>query len=144
MKKIFSIISITLFGVVSSYAQSPTITPQVLNSAGDHRQVGTSGMWITDNVGEPFTETVGANISQMMITQGFLQPDNISKGGFTLTPIIQHHKCLDKEDDAYISLTLSSTVSKYEVKYFWSPSSACPDNNCARIDTLRPGAYSVT
>jgi gliding motility-associated-like protein len=144
MKKILFLIQLSLLTVLTAVGQNATITPQVLNSAGDHRPVGNSGIWITDNVGEPFTQTIGGNISQMMITQGFLQPDNISKGGFTLTPLIQHHKCIDKEDDAFISLALTSTVKKYDVKYFWSPSSVCPDYDCSKIDTLKPGVYSVT
>jgi len=144
MKKILIVIYLNLLIVGGGFAQNPSISPQVLNAGGEHRQVGNSGIWLTDNVGEPFTETVGANVTKMMITQGFLQPEKISKAGFTVSPIQQDLICLDKEDDAFISLAINSTVNRYEVKYFWSPPSVCPNNDCPKIDTLKPGAYSVT
>ncbi len=84
MKKL---ILITLLIVsVKLFSQAPTISPQVFNAAGDHRQVGTTGIWITDNIGEPFTETLvnGA----VMLTQGFLQPEIISQTD--LIPTIIH------------------------------------------------------
>jgi gliding motility-associated-like protein len=120
-----------------------TITPQVINSAGDHRQVGTSNIWITDNVGEPFTETISNN--NFLITQGFIQPDIISKAGFTLVPTIQDFLCADKEEGSFVYLKINSTAAKYNVQgYFWTPSGVCPNNDC---DTLRDIAaldYTVT
>jgi gliding motility-associated-like protein len=125
--------------------RAQTITPQVLNSAGSHQQVGNSGISITDNVGEPFTESVGYGVKAMMITEGFIQPETVTKSGFTLDPIQQNLQCMDKEDDAFISLSIKTPVpiNKYTAKYYWTPSSVCPNNDCAKIDTLKAGGYSV-
>ena len=143
MKLVTSLILLVLCGF-GAHAQ--TITPQVLNAAGDHRQIGTSGIWVTDNVGEPFTETLSNNIGDVMITQGFIQPDVVTQAGFTLTPFIQHLLCMDKPDDAFISLSLASTIdsTKYKATYYWSPPEVCPTNDCSKIDTLKAGVYSVT
>jgi hypothetical protein len=64
MGKIILILFFTASGL-ALHAQQ-----QVINAAGDHRQLGTSGVWISDNVGEPFTETIGP-MNGLMITQGF-------------------------------------------------------------------------
>ena len=65
MKKI---IFLTLLALQLSAQQ------QVINSAGDTRQVGNTGITIIDNVGEPFTTKI--ENSNFIITQGFLQPNN--------------------------------------------------------------------
>lgn len=144
MKKYFLYFMLAVLGSNTMRSQSsPTISPQVLNAAGDHRQVGTSGFYITDNVGEPFTESIGYGVLNMMITQGFIQPEVVSPAGFTLSALQQNIQCLDKADDAFIALTLSTTVSKYDVQYIWSPSTVCATSDCAKIDTLHPGIYSV-
>ncbi|MDI1354626.1 MAG: gliding motility-associated C-terminal domain-containing protein [bacterium] len=136
---------LSLFCWIALQSQTISISPQVINAAGDHRAIGSSGIYLTDNVGEPFTETIYGNAGKFMITQGFIQPETVTQAGFTLNAIQQSLQCLDKEDDAFIALTLTSTIdtSKYRAKYFWTPSSVCPNNDCAKIDTLKPGAYSV-
>lgn len=132
------------FFCLSARAQvSPTISPNVLNAGGGHRAIGTSGYWLTDNVGEPFTASLGLGTLNYMITQGFLQPEIVSPGGFSVTSLYQDIQCLDKADDAFIALTLTTTVGKYRAKYLWTPASVCPDNTCDRIDTLKAGSYSV-
>lgn len=127
---------------VALVAQTNTISPSVINSAGDHR-VLPSGVSLTDNVGEPFTQTIGYGVLNMMITQGFLQPETITPAGFTLSAIQQDIQCLDKEDDAFIDLTLKGSMTKFDTKYIWS-NNVCPTNDCAKIDTLKPGTYDVT
>jgi gliding motility-associated-like protein len=141
MKKLFISLSINLLAF-SAFSQV-SISPQVLNAGGSHRQVGSSGYWITDNVGEPFTQSSGYNVASFMITEGFIQPDKISLAGFTLSAITQSLMCADKEDDAFISLSIASTVKKFDAKYFWSPNTICPTNDCAKVDTLKPGQYDV-
>jgi gliding motility-associated-like protein len=141
--KLTLLLAFTLISPLAWAQGTPTIMPQVLNSAGDHRQLGTSAYWITDNVGEPFIQSNGYGVLNMMITEGFLQPEKVTPTGFSLTALQQNIQCLDKEDDAFIALTLTSTVSKYDVNYLWTPSSVCPNNNCAKLDTLKPGIYSV-
>ncbi len=141
MKKQISLITVFVLLVGSILAQTVSISPQVLNSAGDHR-VLPSGVSITDNVGEPFTESIGYGVLNMMITQGFLQPETVTPAGFTLSAIQQDIQCLDKEDDAFIDLTITSSVAKFDVKYFWS-NGLCPNNDCAKVDTLKAGTYDV-
>lgn len=126
------------------HSQTLSISPQVLNSAGGHRQVGNSGVYLTDNVGEPFTETIKNNVSSMMITEGFIQPEVVSQS-FTLTAISQSLQCIE-DNDAFISLSINSVVdtSKYRAKYIWSPSGICPDSTCARLEHLKAGTYGCT
>jgi gliding motility-associated-like protein len=139
MKKILLIAIVIANGKILGQ----TITPQVINSAGSHRQVGTSNIWITDNVGEPFTETIGSG--NFLITQGFIQPDIISKAGFTLMPTVQDFLCADKADGSFIYLAISTTlVPKYNVQgYYWTPATVCPGNNCDTLRNIVATNYSV-
>jgi gliding motility-associated-like protein len=124
-----------------SISQAQTITPQVINSAGSDRQLGNTGVYITDNVGEPFTQAIGAN--GLLITQGFIQPSVISPGGFRMDSQFQSPACLETSDDAFISVTINTTIKNYSVTYLWTPSSVCPGNNCSKITKLKPGKYSI-
>src|SRR5690606_22413716 len=72
------------------------------------------------------------------------QPETVTQAGFTLNAIQQSLQCLDKEDDGFIELSLTSTIPNYDVQYFWEPSNFCPNNDCARIDTIPAGVYVVT
>ncbi len=140
MKKI--ILTTLLLTAAGAWAQNPTISPQVLNSAGDHRQVGTSGIWITDNVGEPFTETIGSG--NAMITQGFIQPEVVSNVGFVLTTKVVNLSCVNKNDgEVHLSFTTPPQLSTVSVQYFWTPSSVCPGNNCADLTDLKSDTLSV-
>jgi len=116
---------------------------QVINSAGGDRQLGTSGIYISDNVGEPFTQTFGA-AANFMITQGYLQPYIEAPATFSSSAIINHLVCKDKNEDAFIDLQINTSVSSYTTVYYWSPSIYCPNNNCSKIDSLSPGNYSVS
>jgi len=136
MKKIF--IPLILLFTIS--VQSQTIMPQVINSAGDHRAIGSSGLTITDNVGETFIQTVGSG--NIMITQGFLQPDVISKLGPAVSVIKNDVSCSDKKD-GNISVSVSNITSNQQVNYIWSPSTVCPTGNCSSIDSLIAGTYTV-
>jgi gliding motility-associated-like protein len=112
---------------------------QVLNSAGQDHTSSALGISVTDNVGEPFTETYGP-VSAMMITQGFLQPEvhngmTIMKSGLSCTG----------RNDGYISVAFNTVNKEHSEEYIWSPSSACPGGNCDnKVENLFPGTYSVT
>jgi gliding motility-associated-like protein len=138
MKKII-IIHLSL--LVCFAAAGQTITPQVINSAGGDRSGG--GVKLTDNVGESFVQTIDAS-NELLVTQGFIQPEVISKHGFTLSSTFQGPRCIDRADDAFIGLGLSSTSSSWTATYIWSPSTVCPTNDCSRIDSIPPGIYNVT
>lgn len=121
--------------------QAQTITPQVINSAGDHRILGSTGISVSDNVGEPFTETLGP-VSNIIITQGFLQPDVVSPASPSLIVTWNDVSCSDKKD-GNISTAITNTTSGYTVTYIWTPTTVCPSGNCTSLDSLLPGNYSV-
>lgn len=135
----------TLLSVAAGWSQSsPTIAPQVLNSAGNHYPIGSTGMTLSDNVGEPFTQTQSVGIFTMLITEGFLQPEIVSPAGFTLNPaMVQHQNCMEI-NDGMITLSLTSTYVNYNVNYIWKGTDRCPGNNCSKVDSLKPGNYSVS
>jgi gliding motility-associated-like protein len=136
-------ILIMLAVTAGSGLQSQTISPQVINAAGDHRQVGTSGIYITDNVGEPFTETLGPN-GGVMITQGFIQPDVVLLSGFVATVKVNNVSCLDKNDgEITIDIQKAPQAASYKVVYNWTPSTVCPNSTCFFLDSLMAQTYSV-
>lgn len=137
MKKRLTLLLILFY----AFCHAQTILPQVINSAGDHRTIGSSGLTLTDNVGEPFTETMGP-AGNIMITQGFLQPDIISILGPAVSVLKNNVSCSDKRD-GNISVALTNVNSNHVVNYIWSPSSVCPAGNCSNVDSLLPGNYSV-
>lgn len=138
MKKI---LLITLLTASRLWSQNPSISPQVINSAGDHRQLGTTGIYITDNVGEPFTETIGGGV---MITQGFIQPEVISIGGFSATVQVKNITCLDKNDgEILVKILKPAQVPDYQVTYSWTPTSTCT-TNCDSLVGLMAQTYSVS
>lgn len=115
-----------------------TITPHVINSAGGNWQLS-NGITISDNVGEPFTSTI--NNANNIITQGFLQ-NFVTNKIFSVTPLASDVSCKDK-NDGVISVAVSCNLP-YTVQYKWSPQSVCPLNNCSRVDSLKPGVYTLT
>ncbi len=140
MKKRFLIAIIIVSGKL--WAQTPTISPQVINSAGDHRQLGTTGIYITDNVGEPFTATLPG--SGMMITQGFIQPEVVTIGGFSVVPQIKNVTCLDKNDgEIYLKITKAPQAVNYQVTYSWTPTSTCT-TKCDSLLNLMAQTYTVS
>src|SRR5690606_26226855 len=79
-----------------------------------------------------------------MLTQGFIQPEVISIGGFSLEPKINNLSCTNK-DDGEISLTVTQPlhVSGVNLQYVWSDGALCPGNNCPNLNNLKAGTYSV-
>jgi len=129
---------ILIFLALTFTASAQTITPQVINSAGGHHPVGTGGLWMSDNVGEPFTETIGP-VGNVMITQGFLQPP-VNDG---VTILINGVSCATRAD-GFISVSYSSVHNGHRETYIWS-AGACPSNNCGnKVENLKPGNYFVT
>src|SRR5688572_17067598 len=53
-------------------ASGQSLSPSVINSAGGDKIAG--GFWLTDNIGEAFTETFGP-VGAMMLKQGSLQTE---------------------------------------------------------------------
>lgn len=130
-----------LFLLLGGGLFAQTITPQVINSAGSH-YVMSNGASLTDNVGEPFTAMLGP-VDDAIITQGFLQPEVFTAMTPTVTLAKNDVTCADK-DDGRISTALNVTLpSSYTVSYIWTPTTACPAQNCSTIDSLRAGTYSL-
>ena len=139
MKKIISIILLLIAGKL--WSQTPTISPQVINSAGEQRQLGTSGIYVTDNIGEPFTEMIGSGA--LFITQGFIQPEVVTIGGFTTAIKVTNLSCDDKTDGEIVVKVLKPVqVTNYQVTYSWTPTSTCT-TNCDSLINLTAQSYSV-
>lgn len=138
MKKTLYIFLLIAAGYL--HAQTPGVTPQVINTAGQHR-VGPGGFSITDNVGEPFTTTLG---NSLLVTQGFIQPVSYVSPQFTVDVFPTDVTCSGK-NDGRITLDIKSTMlqSKYTATYIWTPTLVCPGNNCSELDSLKAGTYSV-
>ncbi|MDF2448836.1 MAG: conserved repeat domain protein [Bacteroidota bacterium] len=118
-----------------------TVSPSVFNTTGGGGAVGSTGVELYYNVGEPIVSTV-TNGAQM-ITQGFLQPDIVGVLELSLTPLFQNESCLNKKD-GFISLVLNTApASAIQIRYEWQPIGVCPLQNCSSIDSLTPGTYSV-
>jgi gliding motility-associated-like protein len=137
----YFIIIIFVFGIVAKQF-SQTVSPAVINSAGGGGTVGSSGVEVYYNIGEPIVSTVSNGINA--ITQGFLQPDIVGAFDLSITPLYQNESCLNKKD-GFISLVLNSSPSSaVQLVYVWTPSSVCPAQNCTSVDSLTPGNYSVS
>ncbi|MBL7911762.1 MAG: gliding motility-associated C-terminal domain-containing protein [Bacteroidia bacterium] len=134
MKKIFLIL--LFFTTIRLIGQ--TITPQVINSAGGN-WVLPNGTTISDNVGEPFITTISNGNNT--ITQGFLQ-NFVIPNLFSVPVAYAGLTCKDK-NDGFISTSVSTNLTSYVVSYSWQPQSICPANNCSRVDSLKPGTYTV-
>lgn len=132
MKNYFIAYLFFCFGCLNSQ----TINNSVLNSAGQTATINSNFIY-TDNIGEPFIETVGSN--SITITQGFLQPEKV---GPSLFVIWNHVTCSDKNDGS-ISTSLANIMPTQTVSYIWTPSSACPQGNCSAIYSLSAGTYSI-
>lgn len=136
----YLIIFMFIFGIVGK--QFAQISPQVINSAGGGGAVGASGVEVYYNIGEPIITTVSN--SNHAITQGFLQPDIVGVFSLSVTPLFQSESCLNKKD-GFISLILNSAPSTAsQIVYVWTPASVCPAQNCTSVDSLQPGAYSIS
>jgi gliding motility-associated-like protein len=127
--------------MLSGSLVAQSVSPEVINSAGAHQPLGNNGASVTYNVGEPFTETVGPN-SNVMVTQGFIQPIAIAAYNFTVTAFKNDVTCSDK-DDGRISTALTTAASNYKISYIWTPTVTCPARNCTAIDSLRAGSYGL-
>jgi gliding motility-associated-like protein len=137
----YFIIIIFIFGIVAKQF-SQTVSPAVINSAGGGGTVGSTGVEVYYNIGEPIVSTI--NNANSTITQGFLQPDIIGNFSLSITPLVQNESCLNKQD-GFISLVLNSSPNTTsQILYIWSPATICPTQNCASVDSLIPGTYSVT
>jgi gliding motility-associated-like protein len=132
-----ALLLVLIFLFNSSIAQ--TITPQVINSAGGNWTLP-NGITVSDNVGEPFVSTISN--ANNIITQGFLQ-NFVVANVFSVSIIKNDVSCKDK-NDGNISTAITSNISTPSVKYFWTPQSLCPLDDCSSVDSLKPGTYTVT
>lgn len=139
MNYISNIVAIFLFALCT---RAQTIAPFVINTTGGGGTVGTSGVEVYYNIGEPIISTINNNSN--IITQGFLQPDIVGALDLSITPLYQNESCLNKKD-GFISLILNTApTSAIKLLYVWSPASICPTQNCTSVDSLTPGTYSVS
>ncbi len=128
-----------LIGCLQLSAQ--TISPQVINSAGSSRILSGTGITVDDNVGEPFTETLGS-AGTPVITQGFIQPLNYQAANFVPAITVNHLTCTDRKDGR-ISVAITAAIKNYSITYIWTPTVNCPAANCTAIDSLNAGTYTL-
>lgn len=126
-------------------AKSQRVSPQVINTAGGGGPVGTSGIHVYYNIGEPFYTTIQS--SSQVITQGFLQPEITGELGFKATAFMTPASCADKTDGnirVEAKLPVGANPSNFRISYYWSNSSLCPaGNTCSTVSNLAAGTYSV-
>lgn len=125
---------------------SQSITPQVINSAGGGGTVGTTGVEVYYNIGEPLSSTI--NNGTHAITQGFLQPDIVGKFGLTVATFSTNVTCADKTDGTIGAIaTIGGTTNQslYNISYYWSPDTICPGSigTCSLVTGLAAGNYSL-
>lgn len=135
---------IYIFSLLAFKLTAQTITPHVINSAGNSQTVSISGntYFIASNIGEPITTTV--NNATTTITQGFLQPEILSEAKLNCIVFYQDESCKDAKDGSIkIQITkqpLSSTITTV-----WSPSLlSCSSDTCLSAKNLVPRTYSIT
>lgn len=135
MKKIIYLLLI----LSSSGLYSQINSPQVINAAGMERISPTLSLSITDNVGEAFVSTVE---NGYMITQGFVQPMGLASPRFTVDIFVTDVSCTNK-NDGRISTAITAKGQYQSLQYIWTPTTACPGNNCTSLDSLSAGNYSL-
>lgn len=137
---------LVLFLGICAVSRSQSIPIQVINSAGGSGTVGSSSVEVHYNIGETVIATTSGGST--LVTQGFLQPDIVGKFGLTASPAYNGVSCFGKTD-GFISISASvsgvapQVQSQISYSYFWEPASLCPSNNCATVNGLTPGTYSV-
>ncbi len=134
---------ISMFFVLVVRSQS--ISPQVINAAGGGGPVGTSGMEVYYNIGEPFYTTLNGN--GQFITQGFLQPEVAGEFGLTASAFMTPASCADKTDGSIrveAKLPAGANPANFRISYYWNMSSLClAGNTCSTVANLPAGTYSV-
>jgi len=143
MKKIFYIL--LFLSPQLAWAQTlPILSPQVINTAGGNH-IFNSGISVTDNVGEPFTSTIyNANITNSFsLTQGFIQPLDVTGKDFTITAFVNDVTCAGK-NNGKISTAVTTNAFNFGAQFFWLPNSVCPGNNCSTIDSIKGGSYTLS
>lgn len=127
------------------FAVAQSVTPQVLNAAGGGGAVGTSGIEVYYNIGEPFFTTI-QNDSQV-VTQGFLQPEMVGEFGLTASAFMTPASCADKADGTIrveANLPPGVKASDFAIRYYWSNATFCGGaNTCSTVSNLAAGSYSV-
>lgn len=137
MKKLLILISLICF----ANAFSQNVSPSVINSAGGGGAVGATGIEVYYNIGETIISTLSN--SNNAITQGFLQPDIVGNFALNVTPLFQNESCLNQKDGFMSFVINSAPFGTSQILYVWTPASICPSQNCASIDSLTPGMYTL-
>jgi gliding motility-associated-like protein len=141
MRKIFHNIrpalNLLIFLISGSFvhAQQPgSLTPVLIGSAGNYSTSGTIS--ISSSTGECIVPTV--QNSPFILTQGFQQPS--ANGALSLNTTLVHYNvtCAGAGDGA---ASVSATGGTAPYTYAWSTGNG---DSLAVIDSLAPGAYSVT
>lgn len=141
MRSFFLIVIVFLSRAMSSQS----VSPQVINAAGGGGAVGTSGMEVYYNIGEPFYTTIQGN--GQIITQGFLQPEVAGEFGLTASAYMTPASCADKTDGSIrivAQLPVGANPANFRISYYWSQPSLClAGNTCSTVANVPAGTYSL-
>lgn len=126
-------------------ARPQGVSPQVINAAGGGGPVGTSGIEVYFNIGEPFYTTLNGN--GQLITQGFLQSELAGEFGVTASAFMTPASCADKTDGSIrieTKLPVGLDPANFKISYYWNIPSLCPaGTTCSAVANLPAGTYSV-
>ncbi|MBS1638014.1 MAG: gliding motility-associated C-terminal domain-containing protein [Bacteroidetes bacterium] len=132
-----------MLACLTGFTQS--LQPSVFNSSGGAYTVpsGTTTVEVFYNIGEPVVEVISNASANMMLTQGFLQPDIIGKIGLSFTAMVSNESCLQRADGKIVLEPNTLPVGTDHKLFYWTPAAVCPTNDCENLDSLSPGTYSV-
>jgi len=141
---------------VNSLPSLTISSSNTLACAGETIQLSGSGAntytWSSSETTSVITVTLAA-VSDITLTGTdangcantsiFTQSVTPCSGTFAVVPIVSNVSCRDK-NDGRIDVTPILTFTNNKVNYYWSPSTLCPGNDCAQLENLKAGTYSVT
>lgn len=137
MKNLIYLISFLVFKLTAQ-----TISPQVINSAGNSNTVSISGTnyFVAYNIGEPIVTTVGSGTN--IVTQGFLQTfgERLIVDVLLIKPI----SCKAKKDAVLKLDTIKTPLnSKLFYNWYFNGLSICTGTNCITMNGLASGTYTI-
>jgi len=120
------------------FAQINVPPPQVINSAGGSKKIGSN--YYAFNIGETVVGTGPSGSATNYFTQGFLQPDYKIGSAFSASIYFSNETCQGAADG---SIVINPYNNKGLVKYTISPSPSLADTTSS-IFNLPPGTYSIS
>lgn len=109
---------------ISAFTQ--TVTPTYIGTTGNYSTMGVSPFWsISSSVGEPMVETFTNVPANLILTQGFQQPNSCDTIIF-MSAFPNDTICIG--DSTTLGMSFSGSIS--QLTYNWSPSSSLSCSTC--------------